>query len=75
MKIARYILKSEVRLVFYSIQVVWNFFFFITGVRFKDFNRVCLFISTHPAEKVHFSRCFIQNLEEIKSLKNEKVLE
>ena len=38
-------------------------------------NRVRLFIPTFLAKKSAFSRCFIQNWEEIESLKNEKVLE
>ena len=33
-------------------------------------NRVCLFISTH-FECIYFFACFIQNWEEIESLKNE----
>ena len=51
---------------------------FITGIRIKE-NECAFSLLGFQLEKVHFSHCFIQNLEEIESLKNEnspgKVLE
>ena len=73
MKIARYTSKSEVQLVSILFNLCGSpgFYHLCQNQR----NRVRLFILTLLAEKVHFHVVFIQNWEEIESLKNEKVLE
>ena len=69
--------RGATRILFYSICAVVPVF--ITGVRLlllsESKKSSAPIISPLLAEKVHFKRCIIQNWEDIKSLKNEKVLE
>ena len=63
--------QGATRILFYSICAVIPAF--ITGVRIKEIE--CAFtFRCFWLKKCTFERCDMQNLEEIESLKNEKVL-
>ena len=74
MKIARYLSKSEVQLVFYSIQLVRQCRFLSAVLESKKSSTPIHFAAS-DWKKCTLKRFVIQNWEEIDSLKNEKVLE